>query len=114
MPENDANYSIRWSQIKRKVSQRCKEYLNEYTNDSMSKRQETGLWQRRFWEHRIRDDKDYETHINYIHYNPVKHGYVTAAKEWPYSSFHTFVKKGVLPLEWGSVYEYEQGAFGEA
>ena len=113
MPEGDADYSLRWSLIKRKVSQQCRSYLIRNTTKSRLKRQELGLWQRRFWEHRIRDDKDFEMHVNYIHYNPVKHGYVTEVKDWPYSSFHTFVKKDILPLNWCSFEEPDHGAFGE-
>jgi putative transposase len=115
MPESDADYSARWSLIKRKVSQRCREYLygSVGINDSSEKRREIGLWQRRFWEHRIRDEKDFETHVNYIHYNPVKHGYVTKVKEWPYSSFHKYVRNGILPLDWCSAIKFNDGRFGE-
>jgi len=113
MPENDADYNMRWSLIKRKVSQRCREYLHDQKSDSMKKRQEIGLWQRRFWEHRIRDDEDFETHVNYIHYNPVKHGYVKYVIDWPYSSFHMFVKQGVLSCDWASSVEFNGDVFGE-
>jgi len=60
-----------------------------------------GILQRRFWEHTIRDQKDYDNHLNYIHYNPVKHGYVQSAADWPYSSIHRFIKEGFLPKNWG-------------
>jgi putative transposase len=113
LPENDADYSRRWRIIKRKVSQHCIAHLYGGTTESRTKRREKNLWQRRFWEHRIRDEKDFEMHVNYIHYNPVKHGYVNNAKDWPYSSFHLFVKRGVLPADWASFVEPEQGAFGE-
>ena len=113
MPEIDADYSVRWSLIKRKVSQQCREHIHERATHSRSKRRELNLWQRRFWEHRIRDDKDFENHINYIHYNPVKHGYVCNVKDWPYSSFHHYVKKGILPLNWCSFDEFDDCAYGE-
>ena len=61
-----------------------------------------GIWQRRFWEHVIRDERDYERHVDYIHYNPVKHGHVTRAADWPYSSFYRYVRSGIYNLEWGA------------
>ena len=54
-----------------------------------------------FCEHAIRDDADFERHVDYIHFNPVKHGYVTRVCDWPYSSFHRYVKDGLLPADWG-------------
>jgi len=64
--------------------------------------QEGFVWQRRFWEHQIRDEKDFEAHCNYIHYNPVKHKYASAPKDWAYSTFHKFVKQGAYSADWGS------------
>jgi hypothetical protein len=61
---------------------------------------ERGIWQRRFWEHAIRDDSDYRHHVDYIHYNPVKYGYVTRVVDWPFSSFHRFVRLGMYPSDW--------------
>lgn len=76
-------------------------------------RGEYDLWQRRYWEHVIRDDKDYENHVNYIHYNPVKHGLVRKVRDWPYSSFHRFVRLNILPVDWceegGEVPEWGAG-----
>ncbi len=63
-------------------------------------RGEYNLWQRRFWDHVIRDERDYENHVNYIHYNPVKHGLVERVLDWPYSTFHRYVKQGILPRNW--------------
>jgi len=71
-------------------------------NVSKSSRRELTFWQRRYWEHRIRDEQDFETHVDYIHYNPVKHGYATAPADWPYSTFHRFVANGIYPATWGS------------
>ncbi|MDX1811984.1 MAG: transposase, partial [Gammaproteobacteria bacterium] len=76
-------------------------------------RGENDLWQARFWEHTIRDEKDLEQHINYIHYNPVKHGLVKSVKDWPYSSFHRFVKQGLLSKDWGGEVEGFIGLYGE-
>ena len=61
---------------------------------------ERGVWQRRFWEHAIRDEADYAAHVDYIHYNPVKHGYAQRVDAWPHSSFHRFVAEGVYPQDW--------------
>jgi len=68
---------------------------------SRQRKGERNIWQRRFWEHAIRDEADYLRHVDYIHYNPVKHGYVDAVKDWQYSSFHRWVEKGLYPLNWG-------------
>jgi len=88
LPEADANYSIRWKEIKRLFT---KQFLKEIgpgsqRNESRQKRQEAAIWQRRFWEHSIKDDEDFERHLDYIHYNPVKHGYVEKAADWMWST----------------------------
>ena len=81
---------------------------------SKQKHRETTLWQRRFWEHQIRDKSDYNNHIDYIHYNPVKHGWVTNVKDWPYSTFHRYVRQGVYPQNWGiSINNHIKVNFGE-
>jgi hypothetical protein len=72
-----------------------------------------GIWQRRFWEHAIRDERDLSRHIDYIHFNPVKHGYVSRACDWPHSSFHRYVAREFLPLDWGGDARKPTGAFGE-
>ena len=75
---------------------------------------ERGIWQRRYWEHLVRDDRDYQKHVDYIHYNPVKHGHVKRASDWPYSSIHRFIMMGVANANWGAGYrESESNAFGE-
>ncbi|KTD35424.1 Transposase IS200 like protein [Legionella moravica] len=108
LPDNDFNYSLRWHQIK---SNFTKSLIKEHVKIIKDQRGEYSLWQRRFWEHRIRDESDLQSHIDYIHFNPVKHGYVTSAKEWPYSSFHRYVQNGTLPENWGS--DGAHGEFGE-
>ena len=65
------------------------------------------LWQNRFWEHTIRDENDLNIHLNYIHYNPVKHGYVKCVKDWEYSSFHKFVEQKLYDINWGSTTDIE-------
>jgi putative transposase len=76
-------------------------------------KREQGIWQRRYWEHAIRDDIDFERHVDYIHFNPVKHRYVTRVCDWPYSGFHRCVQKGLLPLDWGGDVGEITGQFGE-
>ncbi len=70
------------------------------------------MWQRRFWEHLIKDEKDFEKHVEYIHYNPVKHGYVQSPADWPYSTLHRYIKKGIIPSDW-AVKGKIDGSFGE-
>jgi len=82
-------------------------------NTSKHKHRETTIWQRRFWEHVIRDDHDFEKHFDYTHWNPVKHGYVTRVRDWPYSTFHRYVNAGIYPLDWGGVPNLEEAEFGD-
>jgi putative transposase len=74
---------------------------------------EVALWQRRYWEHTIRDERDYERHVDYIHFNPVKHGLVARVRDWPYSSFHRYVREGILPEDWAGDAGEVAGNFGE-
>lgn len=99
LPDGDADYSVRWGLIKAGFSRALTQ--GERRSASRLKRGERGIWQRRFWEHCIRDEEDYVRHLDYIHWNPVKHGYVKQAAEWRYSSFHRYVAKGVYALDWG-------------
>jgi len=98
LPEGDADFAMRWALIKAGFSRQLPK--DERRNKSRISKGERGIWQRRYWEHLIRDDTDYARHADYIHYNPVKHGYVRHAKDWPYSSFHRYVRLGVLPDNW--------------
>lgn len=83
-------------------------------NDSKRKRKESTLWQRRFWEHQIRDERDCKIHMNYLHFNPVKHGYVKTVKDWPHSTFHRYLRNGVYKKDWGTGDELSfDGKFGE-
>ena len=116
MPQNDANYSLRWRLIKSGFSRHAKSLFHkpEQMTPSQKQRHEVTIWQRRFWEHQISDENDYQKHIDYIHYNPVKHGLVTRVKDWPYSTFHRYVKKGVYDENWGSHQIIQNGqSFGE-
>ncbi|MHC1740368.1 MAG: transposase [Anaerolineaceae bacterium] len=102
LPEGDANYSIRWREIKRRFT---RGYLREIgpgepRNGSHQKHHEAAIWQRRFWEHTILDEEDFENHLDYIHYNPIKHGYVTRSADWEWSSFRRYVNDGIYDLDW--------------
>jgi putative transposase len=98
LPSGDDQYSNRWRAIKKAFSKAIPK--TEYRSTIRIKRHERGIWQRRFWEHTITDDADYAAHMDYIHYNPVKHGWAFTVQEWPYSSFHRLVKMGIYPLNW--------------
>jgi putative transposase len=97
------SYSVRWSRIKEQFTRQYKKAGGQEGVRSASRRLrgERGFWQRRFWEHTIRDETDLERHLDYIHYNPVKHGLVSRPKDWPYSSFHRWVREGAYPHDWG-------------
>ena len=98
LPHGDANYKTRWALIKASFSRQIPG--GETRSASRVKRGERGLWQRRYWEHLIRDDLDYQRHVDYIHWNPVKHGLVRQVDQWPHSSFHAHVKQGICPAIW--------------
>ena len=98
LPVEDKDFGLRWGLIKSKFSRSITK--TEKLSQSRLKRRERGIWQRRFWEHLIRDDEDYTNHVNYTHWNPVKHGLVKQVKDWPYSSFHRHVDLGTYPLDW--------------
>jgi putative transposase len=100
LPPGDANYALRWNVLKRLVSQASRDLVEQSTSRSRQQRRELGLWQRRFWEHQIRDEQDFIKHVEYIHWNPVKHGYVVRVRDWPYSSFHRYVRQGMYPVDW--------------
>ncbi len=102
MPLDDSDFSLRWRLIKSHFSKSLPK--NELLTTSRRKRHERGIWQRRFWEHTILDNNDFANHMDYLHYNPVKHGYVTSVADWEFSTFHHCVKLGIYPADWGSDY----------
>ncbi|AFY32324.1 transposase [Calothrix sp. PCC 7507] len=103
LPHNDSDYATRWRLIKSDVTKQGASALQLQANRSESRqnRRESNLWQRRFWEHWIRDDDDFVQHCDYIHYNPVKHGLCQQAIDWKYSSFHRYVAQGIYSVDWG-------------
>ncbi|MGJ8625959.1 MAG: REP-associated tyrosine transposase [Sulfitobacter sp.] len=92
LPEGDADFSVRWKKIKATFSHHCPQV--DEVSQSKVRKGERGIWQRRFWEYCIRDDDDYAAHVEYCHLNPVKHGFVENAVDWPYSTVHREVKLG--------------------
>ena len=110
LPEGDSAYPVCWGLIKSNFS-RCVP-TGERVRESRNKKGERGIWQRRFWEHLIRDDIDLQRHLDYIHYNPVKHGYVKCAIDWPYSSFHKYLRLGWVDAGWGCADDFPEN-FGE-
>lgn len=101
LPEGDADFSMRWRLIKGEFS-RALPSEGEKRSASRMKHGERGVWQRRFWEHVIRDDRDYAKHVEYVHFNPVKHGLVKRPIDWPHSSIHAYVRRGIVTEDWGT------------
>ena len=97
LPDGDADYAGRWRAIKARFTSACRRAGVVLTRDDAGA---FDLWQRRYWEHTIRDERDFEAHVDYIHYNAVKHGHAKAPRDWPYSSFHRYVRNGLLPPDW--------------
>lgn len=99
LPPGDADHSLRWRLIKTWFSRQIPH--GECRRDSRIDKSERGLWQRRYWEHVIRDEIDLHRHLDYIHFNPVRHRHVERVADWPYSTFHRYVADGRLPADWG-------------
>jgi putative transposase len=111
LPSGDSNFPVRWSQIKSAFSRVLP--ATDVRSESKAAKRDKGIWQRRYWEHVIRNETDLEHHVEYIHYNPVKHGLVSRVRDWPYSSFHRYVARGDLPIDWGGDLRELMGEFGE-
>jgi putative transposase len=111
LPEGDADFATRWRLIKSAFSRSVA--TGERISDSRAAKGERGIWQRRYWEHTIRDDNDFARHMDYIHINPVKHGLVARVSDWPYSSFHRMVKLGIYPEDWAGDVSNGGADFGE-
>jgi putative transposase len=111
LPDGDADFSGRWCLFKRLFSSALP--ASETLAPSKAAKREKGIWQRRFWEHQIRDDVYLQRHVDYVHFNPGKHGLVRQAKDWPHSSFHAWVKRGDLPEDWAGGAEGGDTKFGK-
>jgi putative transposase len=98
LPEGDSNYALRWRLIKQAFSRSVPR--TEWRSETRERRGERGLWVRRYWEHLVRDERDFSAHVDYVHINPLKHGLVSRVVDWPYSTFHRLVKSGTYPADW--------------
>lgn len=99
LPDGDSDYSLRWRMLKAQFSRSI--VAGEFVSTRREMRRERGIWQRRFWARQILNQEDMNRHVDYIHFNPVKHGWVSLVQDWPYSSFHRFVRTGIYPANWG-------------
>jgi putative transposase len=98
LPTGDVGFPVRWQMIKALFSRSVPRVQERPA--SLIRKREAGIWQRRTWEHTIRDDQDYAVHMDYIHFNPVKHGLAAQALDWPFSSFVRSVRLGMYPSDW--------------
>ena len=111
LPDGDADFSTRWRLVKSRFARALPK--GERLSAVRQAHGERGIWQRRFWEHLIRNDADYARHVEYCYINPVKHGLVGRVQDWPHSSFHRDVRRGIFPLDWAGDADVA-GEFGEA
>lgn len=102
LPPGDANYSRRWAFLKKEFTRRwiARGGVEQAISHARSARRRRGIWQPRYWEHLVVDEDDLERHFDYVHYNPVKHGLATCPRDWPFSSFHRWVRSGAYPRNW--------------
>jgi putative transposase len=110
LPLEDSDFSGRWRRIKGHFSAHM---ISIAASDDRFSNGEYALWQRRFWEHTIRNENDFERHVDYIHFNPIKHGLVSRVRDWPHSSFHLYVRRGILPEDWAGDVREGRSRFGE-
>jgi putative transposase len=103
LPAHDANFSVRWGRIKERFTRSFLAVGGEegQPTDSRQRHRERAVWQRRFWEHTCRDEDDLKRCLDYLHWNPVKHGLVACVRDYPWSSFHRFVRLGEYDMDWG-------------
>jgi len=111
LPPGDADYPLRWSLIKAGFSRLLEK--GERVRASRMAKRERGIWQRRYWEHQIRDEDDLARHVDYIHYNPVKHGWVSRPVDWLHSTLHGYIERGMVTVDWGGVVNVETRGYGE-
>lgn len=103
LPPGDFAYPTRWGWLKKESTKRhlAAGGAEQTLSESRTRNRRRGVWQRRYWEHAIQDDADFDAHFDYVHWNPVKHGYVSRVSDWPNSSFHRWVERGVYSIDWG-------------
>ncbi len=110
LPQGDADFSGRWKRIKAHFTHQL---VVAGVPLAQQRNGEYALWQRRFWEHTIRNETDFERHVDCVHFNPVKHGLASRVQDWPHSSFHHYVKRGLLPADWAGDVDERGTNFGE-
>ncbi|MBF8270206.1 MAG: transposase [Gammaproteobacteria bacterium] len=110
LPPGDDDYAGRWRLIKSRFT---RSLVRAGVKMLKNEKGEYDLWQRRYWEYTIRNESDLVRHVDYIHFNPVKHGLVTRVCDRPHSTFHHYVKAGIYPLDWAGVVDEHKGGFGE-
>jgi putative transposase len=111
LPDRDADFATRWRLIKSMFSRSLPH--SEPVSASRAAKSERGIWQRRYWEHTIRDEDDFARHVDYVHINPLKHGLVRRVCEWEASSFHRYVRLGIYPLDWAGDISEDGSLYGE-
>ncbi len=111
MPDGDNDYPLRWSLIKAGFSRVLEK--TEHISKARRWKRERGIWQRRYWEHQLRTGTDLARHVDYIHINPVKHGYVNVPTEWPYTTLHRYIRRGLLPSDWAVRMDLKLSGGGE-
>ena len=111
LPDGDTDFPTRWRLIKSGFSHAS--LRGERISANRAAKGERGIWQRRYWEHTLRDEDDFVRHLDYIHFNPVKHGHAVHVRDWPYSSFHRWVRLGAYPVDWGGDSGNGGRGFGE-
>jgi putative transposase len=111
LPEGDDDFAMRWRLIKAAVSRGL--VGGESISASRLKKRERGIWQRRYWEHTLRNEDDFARHVDYIHFNPVRHGHARRVRDWPFSSFHRMVQLGIYPENWAGGHDEPDIGLGE-
>lgn len=111
LPEDDSGYSQRWRLIKQHFSRSVAQ--REIIQATRARKGEREIWQRRFWEHQVKSEISLQRHLDYVHINPVKHGHVTRASDWPYSSIHRYVRQGLMTPDWACAPDVMDGVKGE-
>lgn len=111
LPEGDADFATRWRLIKSAFSHGLPR--GEPVSDSRFARGERGIWQRRYWQHTLRGEDDFIRHLDYIHFNPARHGHAARARDWPYSSFHRWVRLGAYSRDWATDPRDGMGVYGD-
>jgi len=101
LPAGDADNAVRWAHIKASFSRAIPPL--EDRSAARARKGERSVWQRRYWEHLVRDERDLSAHVDYVHRNPVKHGHAQRVRDWPYSTVHRYIARGILPAAWGDL-----------